>query len=152
MWTPGVILTAISPLVALIGGYRSSQETEHRLRHVTIEARDYAFVAPATLSPGLTAFRFVNHGTVPHEVQLFRFAPGVSAKSARAYLAAGDAPDSAADPSGSVLIAYAGVTAREEILVSLKGGERYALICGFRDAPGKPKHATLGMVALLEID
>jgi len=99
----------------------------------------------------LTAFRFVNHGTVPHEVQLFRFAPGVSAQTARTYLAAGDAPDSAADPSGSVLIAFAGVTAREEILVDLERGERYALICGFRDAPGKPKHATLGMVALLEV-
>ena len=151
MWTSGVFRIAIFSLAVLIGEDGLPRFSNAPLRHVTIEARDYAFRAPATLTAGLTAFRFVNKGTVPHEVQLFRFARGVSKEAAQTYLLAGDAPDSAADPSGSVLIAYAGVTAREEILVSLERGERYALICGFRDAPGKPKHATLGMVALLEV-
>ena len=99
----------------------------------------------------MTAFRFVNRGTHPHEVQLFRFLPSVSAKAARAYLVTGNVPDSAADPSGSVLIAFPGVTAHEEVLIPLVGGERYALMCQFRDAPAKPKHATLGMVTLLEV-
>jgi hypothetical protein len=151
MWTPGVIRIAILSLTALLVDVGSPRTTNPPLRHVTIEAREYAFLAPVTLTPGPTAFRFVNRGTVPHEMQLFRFAPGVSRKAAQAYLLAGDAPDSAADPSGSVLIAFAGITAREEILVPLERGERYALICGFRDAPGKPKHAALGMVALLEV-
>jgi hypothetical protein len=151
MWTPWFIRIAMFSLAALVVEDGSSRASDPPLVHVTIEARDYAFRAPATLPPGPTAFRFVNRGTVPHEVQLFRFAPGVSRKAAQAYLLAGEAPDSAADPSGSVLIAYAGITAREEILVPLHRGERYALICGFRDAPGKPKHATLGMVALLEV-
>jgi hypothetical protein len=118
---------------------------------VTIEATEYAFRVPATLPPGLTAFRFVNRGKVAHEVQLFRFDKRVDAKTARSYLAAGDAPDSAADPSGSVLIAFPGVTAHEEVLVQLERGELYALICGFRDAPDKPKHASLGMTALIEV-
>jgi len=121
------------------------------IRHVTIVAIDYAYQVPAVVPSGMTAFRFVNRGTHPHEVQLFRFLPSVSAKAARAYLVAGDVPDSAADPSGSVLIAYAGVTAHEEVLIQLVRGEVYGLICGFRDAPTKPKHATLGMVALLEV-
>jgi hypothetical protein len=151
MWIPGAIPIVVGSLMALLVVDGSPRTSSPQLRHVTIEATDYAFRAPATLAPGLTAFRFVNHGTVPHEVQLFRFARGVKKESAQAYLLAGDVPDSAADPSGSVLIAYAGVTAREETLVSLERGERYALICGFRDAPGKPKHATLGMVALLEV-
>ena len=151
MWTPGVIRIAIFSLTGFFVEGGAPPTNTAPLRHVTIEAVDYAFRAPATLTPGLTAFQFVNHGTVPHEVQLFRFAPAVSKQQAQAYLLAGDAPDSAADPSGSVLIAYAGITAREEILVPLARGERYALICGFRDAPGKPKHATLGMVALLEV-
>jgi len=101
--------------------------------------------------PGMTAFRFVNRGTHPHEVQLFRFLPSVTARTARAYLAAGAVPDSAADASGSVLIAFPGVTAHEEVLVSLATGERYALMCEFRDGPTKPKHTMLGMVALLEV-
>ena len=121
------------------------------IRHVTIVATDYAYQVPAVVPSGITAFRFVNRGTYAHEVQLFRFLPSVSAKAARAYLVAGNVPDSAADPSGSVLIAYPGVTAHEEVLIPLVRGERYALMCEFRDAPAKPKHTTLGMVALLEV-
>jgi len=121
------------------------------LRHVTIVATDYAYRVPASVPPGMTAFRFINQGTHPHEVQLFRFLPSVTAQTARAYLAAGAVPDSAADASGSVLIALPGVTAHEEVLVSLAPGERYGLMCEFRDAPAKPKHTTLGMVALLEV-
>jgi hypothetical protein len=121
------------------------------IRHVTIVATDYAYQVPAVVPSGMTAFRFVNRGTHPHEVQLFRFLPSVSAKAARAYLVAGNVPDSAADPSGSVLIAYPGVTAHEEVLIALVRGERYALMCEFRDAPAKPKHTTLGMVTLLEV-
>jgi len=121
------------------------------IRHVTIVATDYAYKVPAVVPSGMTAFRFVNRGTHPHEVQLFRFLPSVNAKAARAYLVAGNVPDSAADPSGSVLIAFPGVTAHEEVLIPLVRGERYALMCEFRDAPAKPKHTTLGMVALLEV-
>jgi hypothetical protein len=121
------------------------------VHHVAIVATDYAYQVPAVVPSGMTAFRFVNRGTHPHEVQLFRFLPSVSAKVARAYLVAGNVPDSAADPSGSVLIAFPGVTAHEEVLVPLVRGERYALMCEFRDAPAKPKHTTLGMVALLEV-
>ena len=46
---------------------------------VEIIAHNYAFTAPATLPPGPTAFRLINQGTVNHEVQLFRFAAGISA-------------------------------------------------------------------------
>jgi hypothetical protein len=138
-------------LPALLSGSPSSFQQAASLRHVTIVATDYAYRAPASVPSGLTAFRFVNRGTHPHELQLFRFLPNVTAQRARAYLAAGSVPDSAADPSGSVLIALPGVTAHEEVLVSLAPGERYGLMCEFRDAPTKPKHTMLGMVALLEV-
>jgi len=121
------------------------------IHHVTIVATDYAYQVPMVVPSGMTAFQFVNRGTHPHEVQLFRFLPSVSAKAARAYLIAGNVPDSAADPSGSVLIAFPGVTAHEAVLVPLVSGERYALMCEFRDAPAKPRHTMLGMVALLEV-
>jgi hypothetical protein len=84
---------------------------------VTITARDYAFSIPASVPAGLTAFHFVNRGKVPHEVQFFRFNPGVSATTARGYLATGTVPDSVADPSGSVLIATPGDSVREALLV-----------------------------------
>jgi hypothetical protein len=50
-----------------------------------------------------------------------------------------------------VLIAFPGVTAHEEVLIPLLRGERYALMCEFRDTPAKPKHTMLGMVALLDV-
>ncbi|HEX9605866.1 MAG TPA: hypothetical protein VF962_01425 [Gemmatimonadaceae bacterium] len=138
-------------LPALLSGPASLLKQTAPLRHVTIVATDYAYRVPASVPPGMTAFRFVNRGTHLHELQLFRFRPDVTAQRARAYLAAGTVPDSAADASGSVLIAFPGVTAHEEVLVSLVAGERYALMCEFRDAPTKPKHTALGMVALLEV-
>jgi hypothetical protein len=142
---------AVLFLPAFLSDSRLASEQASSMRHVTIVATDYAYQVPAVVPSGMTAFRFVNRGTHPHEVQLFRFLPSVSAKAARAYLVAGNVPDSAADPSGSVLIAYPGVTAHEEVLIPLVRGERYALMCEFRDAPAKPKHTTLGMVALLEV-
>jgi len=49
------------------------------------------------------------------------------------------------------LIAAPGGTTREALYVDLHSGERYALMCQFRDGPGKPQHAMLGMVALLTV-
>ena len=142
---------AVLFLPAFLSDSPLANQQASSIRHVTIVATDYAYQVPAVVPSGMTAFRFVNRGTHPHEVQLFRFLPSVSAKAAHAYLVAGNVPDSAADPSGSVLIAYPGVTAHEEVLIPLVRGERYALMCEFRDAPAKPKHTTLGMVALLEV-
>ena len=144
-------LGAVLFLPAFLTGSTSRFQQASSIRHVTIVATDYAYQVPAVVPSGMTAFRFVNRGTHPHEVQLFRFLPSVSAKAARAYLVAGNVPDSAADPSGSVLIALPGVTAHEEVLIPLVRGERYALMCEFRDAPSKPKHTMLGMVALLDV-
>ena len=140
-------LTLIGALPIL--GWRSS--VEPRSRDVTIVAHEYAFTAPATLAAGLTTFHFVNRGRVTHEVQLFRFNRGVSAATARRFLASGDVPDSVADRSGSVLIAAPGDSVREGLTVRLLAGERYALLCQFRDAPDKPRHSSLGMFGLVEV-
>jgi hypothetical protein len=142
---------AVLFLPAFLSGSSSAIQQASSIRHVTIVATDYAYQVPPVVPSGMTAFRFVNRGTHPHEVQLFRFLPSVSAKAARAYLVAGNVPDSAADSSGSVLIALPEVTAQEEVLIPLVRGERYALMCEFRDDPSKPKHTMLGMVALLEV-
>jgi hypothetical protein len=116
-----------------------------------IEAVEYAYRAPAVIDPGLVAFSFTNHGKVAHEVQIFRFRPGTTVELANRYLQTGSVPDSAADASGSVLIANAGLTAPERVLVQAVPGELYALMCQFRDSAGKPQHASLGMVALVRV-
>jgi hypothetical protein len=68
-------------------------------RMAEIHAKDYAFVAPATLSSGKTTFRFINDGSVLHEVQLFQFRRGTSPEAAATLLAAGPLPDSAYEGS-----------------------------------------------------
>lgn len=120
-------------------------------KEAEIEAVDYAYRAPAAVDPGLVAFRFTNHGKVAHEVQIFRFRPGTAVEVANRYLQAGSVPDSAADASGSVLIANPGLTAPERVLIQAAPGDLYALMCQFRDSTGKPQHSSLGMVALVRV-
>jgi hypothetical protein len=121
-------------------------------RVVDIHAKNYAFVAPATVPPGPTAFRFLNEGSVLHEVQLFRFHAGISADSAAALLAAGPIPDAAYDVSGSVLITAPGTTAREQVVISLSKGDVYGLLCEFRDGDSLPRHSTMGMWATVRVE
>jgi hypothetical protein len=121
-------------------------------RVVDITAINYAFQAPATIPPGPARFRLVNAGTVPHEVQLFVFKPGVSADSGRALLNRLDrVPDSLADSSGAVLIAAPHTTAPEELYVDLQPGRVYALLCQFRDSAKAQRHDRLGMFGVLQV-
>jgi hypothetical protein len=140
---------ALGAIVLL--GTRGESLPSPRSRDVTIVAREYSFTVPPTLMPGLTTFHFVNRGKVTHEVQLFRFNPGVGGAAARDWVKSGNVPDSVADRSGSVLIAAPGDSVREGLTVRLVSGERYALLCQFRDAPDKPRHTSLGMFGVLEV-
>lgn len=118
---------------------------------VDITAVNYAYRAPVSVPPGPTRFRFVNAGTVPHEVQIFRFKPGISPDSARALLALEHFPDSLADSGGAVLIAAPGTTAPEQVYADLEQGEVYALVCQFRDSAKAQRHDRLGMFATLRV-
>jgi hypothetical protein len=118
---------------------------------VDITAVNYAYRAPLSVPPGPTRFRLVNAGTVPHEVQLFRFRLGISPDSARSLLALEHFPDSLADSAGAVLIAAPGTTAPEEIYADLELGQVYALVCQFRDSAAAPRHNRLGMFAALRV-
>ena len=120
-------------------------------RSVDITAVNYAFQAPARLSPGPTVFRLINLGSVPHEVQLFVFKPGIAADSGRALLRQGRVPDSLSDSSGAVLIAAPRTTAPEQVYIDLQPGRLYALVCEFRDSAKAPRHSQLGMFGVLQV-
>lgn len=121
-------------------------------RTVEIHAKDYRFVAPATLPSGNTTFRFINDGTVLHEVQLFQFRKGTSPEAAARLLAAGPVPDSAYQGSGAVLITAPGTAAREQVVVPLGHGDVYGLLCEFRNADSLPRHSAMGMWAVLRVE
>jgi hypothetical protein len=136
---------AWSALVVLAGCSTPS------LHVIDIVAVDYAFQAPSAVPPGPTRFRLINSGRVLHEVQLFRFRPGVSADSGRTLLALEHFPDSLADGSGAVLIAAVGDTTSQQVYAYLEQGQVYALVCQFRDSASAPRHDRLGMFAVLRV-
>lgn len=45
-------------------------------REVGVRGVDHAFLAPDTVAAGLTAFSFINTGTVWHEMKLIALRPG----------------------------------------------------------------------------
>lgn len=126
--------------------------TAREIPVVDITAVNYAFQAPASVPPGPTRFRFINAGTVPHEVQLFVFKSGISPDSGRALLRLQDrVPDSLADSAGAVLVAAPHTTAPEQVYVELEPGRLYALLCQFRDSEKTERHDRLGMFAVIQV-
>ena len=110
------------------------------------------FQAPTSAAPGPARLRLINAGTVPHEVQVFVFKPGISADSGRVLLNTMDrVPDSLADSSGAVLIAAPHTTSPEEVYVDLQADRAYALVCQFRDSPTAKRHDRLGMFGVLQV-
>jgi hypothetical protein len=133
-------------------GLLSSLACTEASRTVEIHGKDYAFVAPATLPSGNTTFRFINDGSVLHEVQLFQFRKGTSPEAAATLLAAGPLPDSAYESSGAVLITPPGTAAREQVIIPLGHGGVYGLLCEFRNADSLPRHSAMGMWAVLRVE
>jgi plastocyanin len=121
-------------------------------RVVDITGINYAFQAPATLAPGPARVRFVNAGTVPHEVQFFVFKAGLSPDSVRALLNLEHFPDSLADSAGAVLIAAPHTTTPEQVYVDLLPGRVYGLVCQFRDSAKAQRHDRMGMFGVLQVD
>lgn len=123
--------------------------TIHAVR--TFRPPGYAYLAPASAPAGPTLFRLMNDDTGPHELRLFRFRPGISDDSARVLLQTGRVGPSLVDPAGAVLIAPAHATSPQQLLVDLKPGEIYGMMCQLSDSTGAPTHDRLGEFAVLPI-
>jgi hypothetical protein len=115
---------------------------------VELDASDYAFNAPETLSAGLTTIRLVNHGLEPHHGQLLRLNEGVTFEQFTAALqqegegalrlTSGEGGPGAADPHGS-----------SEVTLDLKPGI-YALACFIAGPDGVP-HLMKGMLKPIQV-
>ncbi|MEO8140565.1 MAG: hypothetical protein ABI742_13010 [Gemmatimonadota bacterium] len=118
---------------------------------VRVVARDYSFGVPASLPAGETYFQLVNEGTVRHEIQLYRFRPGVTRDSALHLIASDDFPDSVVDVDGGVLISGPNDSAVQQLVAPLHSGDVYGLECAFRNGSGQPVHSKLGMFSVFEV-
>lgn len=129
----------------------ATRATPGEPRIVDIVATDYAYQAPDLLPPGPVRFRLINKGKRDHEVQIFRFNPGLTPDSVGKLLVMEHYLDSLSDQGGSVLVTPKGWTNPSEIYVVLDTAHVWALRCEFRDTTGTPRHSQMGMVKVLRV-
>ena len=115
-------------------------------RQVDIVANDYTFLPlPQTIPAGPTLFGFTNQGKVQHEVSLVRLKRGVTVDQVVKAVQAGERARQFVDRSVGILIAGPGLSPDGRLLVDLRVGETYLLLCTLRDNPDAPPHIMLGM-------
>jgi hypothetical protein len=118
---------------------------------VSVVATEYAFVGfPATIAAGPTAFSFENLGEVRHEMTIILLRPGLTLKDVMGAGAAASGPKTAESLIG-LLIARKHESAGGQLLVDLKSGRRYLVICNLKDTPDAQQHSMLGMVTTFEV-
>ena len=131
-------LYAIASLLAVVA---CAQVREVPVVEVT--GSDFAFIAPDTLDPGPTRFRFVRTGTVEHEMAIARVKQGITLAQALTTEMSGGDVETVYDVGDGLLFAAVGETVEAELLIDLQPGRHYVLNCT-RVTNGKP-HTMLGM-------
>ena len=140
---PRVILQLVL-LLSWPAGVRAQQ-----IATATVVGLDYAYQVPTTIPAGLTAFAFENHGKVRHEVVIVRLRAGATLDSV-IHSEPGPAQRRFIEIVG-ILVAEPGGRPLGRLLVDLAAGQTYVIICNYQDAPDKPRHLAMGMVATVEV-
>ena len=136
-------------VVSLAGCTRS--EIPGRYNEVEIVGNDYAFTAPASVPAGRTTFRFTNNGKVRHELNISRLKPGVSIDQLLTAVRADQTVQPLIEGPVGVLFAQPGETSQSSLSVDLAKGQKYAVICIFRDSAGAKRHYDLGMHSVIDV-
>lgn len=133
-------------LVAAIAGLTASSSLESRLAAppvITVHAKDFAYVGPKTIKPGLTTFRLVNDGKELHHLSIVKLARGKTmADYADALKLHGAPPSWAVDVGGPNPAGPGGVAMAT---LALDAGE-YVMICFIPSPAEKAPHAMKGMI------
>jgi len=138
-------LTSALPMLLALSCGRAPERT------IEIEAVDYSFSGLGVVPPGPASFKLINRDDVPHQVQLYRFRPGIQVDSAWKLLALHDFPTALTIGPPLIMSATAMDSAHTRVSADLEKGDVWALICMFRDSPSAPVHNTEGMYAVLEV-
>ncbi|MBW8770940.1 MAG: hypothetical protein JF589_14385 [Gemmatimonadetes bacterium] len=114
---------------------------------VTVHAREYAFVAPASITAGTTTFRLVNDGKEPHQISIVQLAKG---KTLADFVAAAKANQPTPWAVGVGGPNTAGPRQTIDATVTLDAGN-YLLLC-WVPSPGSPvPHLVKGMIQPLTV-
>ena len=82
---------------------------------------------------------------------LVQLRPGATVDSVVRARQAGAPPQETSETPIGILIADPGDRTPGRLLVDLVAGRTYLLVCNFQDAPDKPRHIALGMVASFQV-
>lgn len=140
---------SVVAMVALVPLCLSSCANPRGEAIIDVAGSDFAFVAPDTVAPGPTRFRFQRTGTVGHEVAIGRVKQGVSLAQVLAAEVSGSPVDSLYDDGDGLLFADVSEHTETELLLDLAPGRQYVLMCTL-EKDGKP-HTMLGMVKGLTV-
>jgi uncharacterized cupredoxin-like copper-binding protein len=114
---------------------------------VTVTATNYAFDAPAQLSPGVTTIHLVNKGQELHHAQLIKFEDGKTAKDLAAAMKNPGPPPAWVKFIGGPNAVVPGKEATASVV--LQPGH-YAWIC-FIPGPDQVPHVAKGMVREFDV-
>ena len=114
---------------------------------VTVHAKEFAFIAPASIAAGTTTFRLVNDGKEPHQISILQLAEGKTLVDYAAAMKAGK-PAPWAVGGGGPNAAAPGQTI--DATLTLDEGN-YILVC-WVPSPGSPvPHMAKGMIQPLTV-
>jgi len=137
-----VTATVASPSIRVAA---AAKPDRHHL--VTVHAREYAFVAPASITAGTTTFRLVNDGKEPHQISIVQLAKG---KTLADFVAAAKAQQPMPWAIGVGGPNTAGPGQTIDATVTLSAGN-YLLLC-WVPSPGSPlPHLAKGMIQPLTV-
>jgi len=138
-----VVAAVVSPSM------RDAATAPTRFKHpvVTVHAREFAFIAPASIAAGTTTFRLVNDGKEVHQISILQLAKG---KTLADYAAAMKANKPAPWAIGVGGPNAAGPGQTIDATVTLDPGN-YILVC-WVPSPGAPvPHMAKGMIQPLTV-
>jgi hypothetical protein len=110
---------------------------------LTLTLSNYKFTFSKPPTAGQHAIRIINHGTQPHEAEMFRLAPGKTGEDIANWVSTGmQGPPPGAPVAG---ISAEAPGKENTLLLKLSPGD-YALICFVPDAKDGKAHAAHGMI------
>jgi hypothetical protein len=139
-------------MLILLAGRVAAAQTAKAPAQVAVVGNDYAFIGfPSTIAAGPTAFSFENRGEVRHEMTILLLRPGLTVKDVMAMPQGAATSQRVAESLIGLLIARKQEKAGGQLLVELKSGQRYLVICNLKNTPDAEPHSRLGMVTSFDV-
>jgi len=127
----------------------SATTSTNAMPEISIDAADYSYTAPETITAGWVRVTLTNSGTEPHHVQFLRLNDGVTAQQFEEALNQGEGPALAMTKQvGGVGAIHPGGSA--QAVINLPAGE-YVILCLIPSPSDHVAHHAKGMIKSLTV-